>query len=343
MAYKRERTDSLHTLWQQVIVDRRDTVAPYQQIANSIRHKIATNQLSPGTSLPSVRSLAQIAHVTTATVTRAYHLLQDEQLIEVHAGIGAIVSDIEASQKSLDTDFSLDETLERFVLTLLSQGYDLLAIRTAMRRKLNQFNEQRRIAFVAAAPAVVHKYASTLSRELGGFGIDIVPLTLNEIRRPGRGTKHSLSGIEHVVTLLSFLREVKDIVNDPAVLVTTLLTELTYNTAQRLHDMPEDARIALVAEQHYRTTGLGMLQSYCRDDHITVVRCLDQSSLRHAFDDVNLVVHTLGTSDLVKEVITPKQQAIELEFQVRSDSLSKLKESVLNLSFQAQGDVCEQS
>ena len=47
----------------------------YEQIAESIRVRIALGELAPGEQLPTVRELAQQWGCTTSTVSRAYALL----------------------------------------------------------------------------------------------------------------------------------------------------------------------------------------------------------------------------------------------------------------------------
>ena len=64
----------------------------YQQLASGIRASIVDGRLSGGERLPAARELAASLGLNVHTVLRAYHLLRDERLIELHRGRGAVVT-----------------------------------------------------------------------------------------------------------------------------------------------------------------------------------------------------------------------------------------------------------
>ena len=64
----------------------------YQEIAESIRRRIASGELAPGDRLPAVRQLALDWSCTPGTVNRAYSILNDEGLVVSHRGRGTSVS-----------------------------------------------------------------------------------------------------------------------------------------------------------------------------------------------------------------------------------------------------------
>lgn len=55
----------------------------YQQIRNQIILALATGQLKPGESLPSVRQLADDIGVNMMTVSKAYQSLKEEGVVEM--------------------------------------------------------------------------------------------------------------------------------------------------------------------------------------------------------------------------------------------------------------------
>lgn len=64
----------------------------YQEIAENLRRRIATGQLTAGDRLPSVRELAAEWQCTPATVSRAYRTLSDEGLVVSHHGRGTVIA-----------------------------------------------------------------------------------------------------------------------------------------------------------------------------------------------------------------------------------------------------------
>lgn len=69
----------------------------YEQVLQQIRHAVARGDISSGTKLPSVRSLAQQLKINPNTVMRAYQELDRDRLTETRLGQGTfITSDSEA-------------------------------------------------------------------------------------------------------------------------------------------------------------------------------------------------------------------------------------------------------
>ena len=65
----------------------------YLQICNQIVAGIATGQLEPGQSLPSVRSLASDLGINLHTVNKAYAVLRDEGYVLMRGRSGAYIAD----------------------------------------------------------------------------------------------------------------------------------------------------------------------------------------------------------------------------------------------------------
>ena len=76
-----------------VEIDQRSDVPIYEQLHRQFIAAIAGDELSPGDSLPSVRSLAVDLGINLHTVNKAYALLRDEGYIVMRRGAGATVAE----------------------------------------------------------------------------------------------------------------------------------------------------------------------------------------------------------------------------------------------------------
>ncbi|WP_033241012.1 GntR family transcriptional regulator [Streptomyces albidoflavus] len=70
---------------------RADNRPPYARMASYYRDLISSGQLSPGDLLPSIKKLADLWKVSTATADRAMRLLRDEKLVQGIPGVGTEV------------------------------------------------------------------------------------------------------------------------------------------------------------------------------------------------------------------------------------------------------------
>ena len=99
----------------------------YLQIRNQIVAGIATGQLEPGQSLPSVRSLASDLGINLHTVNKAYAVLRDEGYVRMRGRAGAVIADPAAADRA-DADASAQVKMEDdlFKLAWASRAYGVM-------------------------------------------------------------------------------------------------------------------------------------------------------------------------------------------------------------------------
>lgn len=73
-------------------VDFKLTKGIFQQIADTLSHRILEGQLLAGDRVPSVRDLAEEFEVNRNTLLRTYALLSDAGIIENRRGVGFFVA-----------------------------------------------------------------------------------------------------------------------------------------------------------------------------------------------------------------------------------------------------------
>lgn len=75
-------------------IDPRLPTPLYEQIAARVRVAVASGQLSPGDTLPSVRSLAGELRINPATVAQAYRELATDGFVEKRHGQGTFINEL---------------------------------------------------------------------------------------------------------------------------------------------------------------------------------------------------------------------------------------------------------
>lgn len=71
---------------------RQDTAKPiYQQLEQQLIKLIENGTISPGTTLPAERRLAEELGLSRATVQRCYNMLRDRKILSAHGRLGSIV------------------------------------------------------------------------------------------------------------------------------------------------------------------------------------------------------------------------------------------------------------
>ena len=78
---------------------KRQAVPLHAEVAEVLRHQILSGDLQPGTRIPALRELTEQLGVARMTVVQAMNTLEDEGLIERHAGRGTFVRDVEVADR----------------------------------------------------------------------------------------------------------------------------------------------------------------------------------------------------------------------------------------------------
>lgn len=110
----------MHTVDKQFLaIDTASRKPIYQQLTDGLKSLIARGDLRQGVTLPPVRQLAADLGVNLNTVAVAYRELQDEGLITVRHGSGAVVS---SSTTAAQTEESLRRPLRSALTQLVLSG-----------------------------------------------------------------------------------------------------------------------------------------------------------------------------------------------------------------------------
>jgi molybdate-binding protein/DNA-binding transcriptional regulator YhcF (GntR family) len=108
------------------IMSQSSTTPIYLQIAETIRRQILSGELTTGSRLPAMRTVARHWGCTPGTVSRAYAVLTREGLVSGHRGQGTMVEGdvMEAPQPAWGWA-SLVNRAEGYLLEVLKDGFDL--------------------------------------------------------------------------------------------------------------------------------------------------------------------------------------------------------------------------
>ncbi len=118
-----------------ITIDRDQDDPVYRQVADQVRHFVASGQLQPGTVVPPVRRLAGDLGVNLNTIARAYRLLESEGFLVIRDRAGVTVA-APAEAAQLETRGRLIEELRSMLARLRQAG---MASDEATRLMLGEF------------------------------------------------------------------------------------------------------------------------------------------------------------------------------------------------------------
>jgi len=114
-------------------IDTNDPRPIYQQVADGIKELIARGKLAEGTTLPPVRQVAADLGVNLNTIATAYRALQDDGLIVIKHGSGAVVASRRTTERSPD---DLVRQLRTALTELVLAGFSTRKIMSLVAQEL---------------------------------------------------------------------------------------------------------------------------------------------------------------------------------------------------------------
>ena len=117
-------------------IDPRSPTPLYAQIAGRLRVAVASGELRPGASLPSVRQLAARLRVNPATVVQAYRDLETEGFVEMRQGAGTFVREVVAERRAGERSKQAAELVRHMVAEAGRLGLSTKDVVQAIEREL---------------------------------------------------------------------------------------------------------------------------------------------------------------------------------------------------------------
>lgn len=113
-------------------IDLGSTVPVYEQIANGLRAELVSGRYSPGTKLPTVRTLAIGLGVHHNTVAEAYRQLANEGWLELKRHHGALVCERRQPRAGPEAAERFARPLRELVARALGEGLSRNAVAREM-------------------------------------------------------------------------------------------------------------------------------------------------------------------------------------------------------------------
>lgn len=108
----------------------------WKQIEDEVRRLIASNILTPGSAVPSVRDLAKQLRINPATVAKAYNGLTDAGVLEVKRGEGTFVREQQPTFRKSERARTFSDAATKYASTAVMLGAEV-----------GEAEEQLRIAY----------------------------------------------------------------------------------------------------------------------------------------------------------------------------------------------------
>jgi GntR family transcriptional regulator len=125
-------------------IDHHSGVPIYLQVIEQIRHQIMSGQLTEGQQLVSVRELAVQMRVNPMTISKAYALLEIEELVERRRGVGIFIAKIGNSHKEQARRKILERIVNKAAAKAVQFGVSEEQLHRLLSEEYNRYDQQIR-------------------------------------------------------------------------------------------------------------------------------------------------------------------------------------------------------
>lgn len=113
----------------------------FEQLAYAVRKAAVSGLIKSGDRFPSVRTISRELRIHPNTVQKAITVLVNEGLLDVHPGIGTVVSK-RSPAPTMESLSQLKENLERLVVEARKAGMSLEDLQKQLTEQWNQLSNQ---------------------------------------------------------------------------------------------------------------------------------------------------------------------------------------------------------
>ena len=123
-------------------LDSHSGVPLYRQMVEQIRRQVLTGRLRAGEQLPSVRELAGQLKVNPMTVSKAYSLLEQENILERRRGVGLFAAALQEDRKRQSGEQILEGLLRKAAVAAVQLGMEEEEMRELLGKLYQQYNSK---------------------------------------------------------------------------------------------------------------------------------------------------------------------------------------------------------
>ena len=117
-------------------VDSRSPIPLYAQIASLLKAAIASGDLRPMDTLPSVRELAARLRLNPGTVVQAYRLLEEEGFVKMRQGTGTFVLNVPAERRARERARQAQALVRKMLVEARRMGLSPEDVQTSLEEEI---------------------------------------------------------------------------------------------------------------------------------------------------------------------------------------------------------------
>jgi GntR family transcriptional regulator len=233
----------------ELTLNRHNQLPVHAQLKAQLVYLIRSNQMRPGTQLPTVRQLAGFLRVNRNTVSKVYSEMEREGYLSCETGRGTFVAPARAKSESKVESMNkllavVDEALERAAKLGFSAEELFLTLyaRTQASPAAAGGRRDMKALFIECSRPELNLFSTELEKELG-IRLDTM-LVENFAQAAGKDLE-ALRRYGLIITTFYHIREVQALLEGSGIEVVALMVDTSLDTLMRLTALSEETTVGV--------------------------------------------------------------------------------------------------
>jgi DNA-binding transcriptional regulator YhcF (GntR family) len=319
-------------------LNRKNQLPVHAQLKAQLVYLIQSNQMRPGTQLPTVRQLAGFLRVNRNTVSKVYSEMEREGYLSCETGRGTFVAAAKAKSESKVESMHrllavVDEALDRAGRLGFSPEELFLTLyaRTQAAPSAPGVKRDVKALFIECSRPELVLFSAELKKELG---IPVDSMLVEDFARTVETELDALKRYGLIITTFYHIREVQGLLEDSGMEVVALMVDTSLETLMRLTSLSEGTRVGVACTTAAGAENMKLSIQRAGLTHLCVTTgCGEKkSSLRRMMAGASVVVCSSLVEDQLRSMAPTGKQIIVDHKRIDKSGIEMLRARLAELT-----------
>ena len=319
-------------------LNRKNQLPVHAQLKAQLVYLIQSNQMRPGTQLPTVRQLAGFLRVNRNTVSKVYSEMEREGYLSCETGRGTFVSGSKArSESKVESMHKLlavvDEALDRAGKLGFSPEELFLTLYARTQASPSPSGGKRdvKVLFIECSRPELALFSEELKKELS---IEVDSMLVGDFAKTVEKDLESLRGYGLIITTFYHIREVQSLLEDSGLEVVALMVDTSLETLMRLTSLPEGTKVGVACTTAAGAENMKLSIQRAGLKHLRVITgCGEKrSGLQKMMAEASVVVCSSLVEDKLRSLAPKSKEIIVDNKKIDKSGIEMLRSRLVELT-----------
>lgn len=316
-----------------ITIDKNSGIPFYIQIKTQIINNIKKGYLKVGDKLPTERQLANELHISRNTISSAYNLLEQENVLISYQGRGTFVAEEARIWKRHAVQERVLKIVDLAIDEALGSGLGSEELVDIIKDRISEKENLIRSIKAIFVECNIEQ-ADVFSEHLSKIAnLHVIPVVLSQLYNKDEKIENILKSTQFVIVTYKHINETKLLLKDYDLEITGAAIRPSFETIVKVAKYPEGTKFGLVSQSN---EFLIKVEDALRISGINGMEILhtiteDKNELKEFIKKVDAVIISPGREKELEKLIKGKKEIINFIYLLDEESIKIIKSKLMNI------------